>query len=339
MKPLRATINRPIRLVVALAMPALLIAIGMLGYRLLEGWSLFDSLYMTVITLTTVGYREVHELSPPGQVFTMLLSLGGIFLLFYAATTVIGAVVSGQVREILGSRRMERSLANLKGHRIVCGFGRMGRQVCQEFSLHGLSFVVIDKQSEVLEHFNLPHGIVVHGDAASDEVLELAGVRRASALVSLAASDSDNLYITLSTRLLNDGIFIVARADDERSEQKLLRAGANRVISPYVIGGHRVALAVLRPTVVDFLELATRTAHIELNFEEARLSPTSPFSGATLEKSGIRREHGLIVVAIKKSSGQMLFNPVPETLLEASDILIMIGGRKDLDRVASLASG
>lgn len=319
-------------------MPILLVSLGMLGYHLIEGWPLFDALYMAVITLTTVGFREVHELSPAGRGFTMVLALGGVFTLFYAATSVIGFVVSGQVQEVLGSRRMERSLAELKAHLIVCGYGRMGRLVCQEFSSQGLSFVVVDKNADALERFELPHGIAVHGDAASDEILERVGIGRARALISVVASDADNLYITMSARLLNDRLFIVSRAEDERSEQKLLRAGASRVVSPYVIGGSRVAQAVLRPAVVDFLELATRTEHLELNIEEAKLADNSKLVGATLEASPLAREHGLMVVAIKKPSGTMMFNPSPEIRLEAGDTLIMLGGRRALDQIAALAN-
>ncbi|HUY91592.1 MAG TPA: potassium channel protein [Pirellulales bacterium] len=320
-------------------MPVLLVSLGTLGYYLIEGWSAFDSLYMTVTTLTTVGFQEVHPLSPAGRVFTMWLLLGGVFTLFYAATSVIGFVVGGQVQELLGSRRMERTLAEMNSHLIVCGYGRMGRLVCLEFSEQALHFVVIDKHAEALERFESPHGVAVHGDAASDEILEQAGIRRARALISVVGSDADNLYITMSARLLNDRLFIVSRAEDERSEQKLLRAGANRVVSPYVIGGTRVAQAVLRPAVVDFLELATRTEHLELNIEETKLAADSELVGATLEASLLRREHGLIVVAIKKPSGEMVFNPPASTRLEAGDILIMLGGRPDLDQVAALAAG
>lgn len=327
------------RFFLSLAMPVLLVSLGTLGYWLIEGWSAFDSLYMTVTTLTTVGFQEVHPLSPPGRVFTMWLLLGGVFTLFYAATNVIGFVVGGQVQELLGSRRMERTLAEMNAHLIVCGYGRMGRLVCHEFSEQGLPFVVIDKHADALERFELPHGVALHGDAASDEILEQAGIRRARTLISVVASDADNLYITMSARLLNDRLFIVARAEDERSEQKLLRAGANRVVSPYVIGGMRVAQAVLRPAVVDFLELATRTEHLELNIEETKLAANSQLVGQSLEASPLRREHGLIVVAVKKPSGKMVFNPPASSQLEAGDILIMLGGRADLDQVAALAAG
>lgn len=248
----------PRRLVLLPLVPASLILLGTVGFYLLEGMSLFDSLYLTVITLTTVGYGDLYPHTHGGRLFTIFLSLGGIFTMFYAAAEVIRAIVSGEVRTALGRQRMERSLAEMKDHMIVCGFGRMGRLVCKEFEAEKVPFVVIDRHMELLENFQMPHGLALHGDATSDEVLRRAGIERARALVTLVASDADNLYITMSGRLLNDQMDIVARAEDERSEQKLLRAGASRVVSPYIIGGSRVAQAVLRPTVVDFIGHAHR---------------------------------------------------------------------------------
>jgi voltage-gated potassium channel len=326
------------RLLLALMVPLLLVFAGTLGYTLIEGWSLFDSLYMTVITITTVGYLEVHEMSAAGRSFTMILLLGGVFTLFYTATEVIRAIVSGEVIAALGRRRMELSLAGMHDHLIVCGFGRMGRLVCQDFSARGMPFVVIDRRPDLLEVFHLPHGIALHGDATSDEVLRQAGVARARSLIAVLGSDADNLYIVMSARLLNDRLFIVARAEDERSEQKLIRAGANRAISPYLIGGTRVAQAVLRPNVVDFIELATRTGHLELQIEEAQIHKDSVLTGTTLKDSRLRRELGLIIVAIRKGTGKMLFNPPPESVIEADDILIALGDRKHLDELDRLAA-
>jgi voltage-gated potassium channel len=322
-----------------LLIPVVLLIGGTVGYYFIEGWSLFDALYMTVITVTTVGFRELHDLSPAGRMLTMTLALVGVFTLFYAASAVIGSIVSGEVRSFLGSRLMERNLAELKDHLIVCGLGRMGRLVCQEFQSQGLPFVVIDRDKGLVDDLRMSHGIGLHGDATSDQTLERAGVRRAKAMVTVVGSDADNLYITMSARLLSERLFIVSRAEDERSEQKLIRAGANRVVSPYVIGGARVAQAVLRPTVVDFLDLATRTEHLELNIEEARVSDQSPLAGVSLKEGRVRQELGLIIVAIKKPSGKMIFNPSPEVTMESGDVLIMLGRRNDLDRVASLASG
>jgi voltage-gated potassium channel len=323
-----------------LVVTLLLVLAGTLGYYFLEAdYSLFDALYMTVTTLTTVGYGEVHPLSWRGRVFTMLLLLGGVFTLFYAATELIRAIVSGELGDLLGRQRMERSLLELRNHLIVCGYGRMGRLVCKEFSAHELPYVVIERRAELLEGFHLRNAIPLHGDATSDEVLRQAGIERARTLVTVLASDADNLYITMSARLLNDGLFIVARAEDEKAEGKLKRAGANRVVSPYVIGGVRVAHAVLRPTVVDFLELAMRAEFMELQIEEAQLSPGSGLIGATLQGSGLRQNLGIMIVAIKKASGEMIYNPPPQTRLEAGDIVITLGHRQQLDELKKLSIG
>jgi voltage-gated potassium channel len=326
------------RMLFTLLLPLLMVGIGTLGYYFIEEkYDLFDAFYMTVITLSTIGYGEIYPLSPRGRVFTIFLIVGGVGAFFYAATEVIRAIVSGEVRELLGRQRMERSLAQIHDHLIVCGFGRMGRLVAQEFARQRLAFVVIDVNPEVLAGFDLPRGIPLHGDATSDEVLEQARVDRARGLVTVMSSDADNLYTTMSARLLNKKLFIVARVEDPRAEQKLRRAGANRVVSPYQIGGVRLAQAVLRPTVVDFIELATRTEHLELQIEEARVGADSPLAGTTLKDSAVRANLEVIVVAIKKGS-EMVFNPSPETRIEAGDIVVAIGDRPHLDELEKVAN-
>jgi voltage-gated potassium channel len=325
------------RFIFALCVPVLLVAGGTVGYVVIEGWPWFDALYMTVTTLTTVGFGETHPLSREGRTFTMLLLLGGVFTLFYAATEIIRAVVSGEVRGVLGRQRMERNLSEMRNHLVVCGFGRMGLLVCREFSAVGLPFVLIERQGELLRDFAIPYGIALEGDATSDEVLRRAGVERARGLVSAAASDADNLYITMSARFLNDKLFIVARAEEEGAEKKLLRAGANRVVSPYAIGGQRVAQAVLRPNVMDFIALATRSEHIELQIEETEIRSGSPLGGRTLKDSRIRQELGIIIVAIKKPDGTMIFNPAPEIVMEPRDLMITLGPRQQLDRLEVMA--
>ena len=329
----------PRRILLPLLLPVALLLMGTIGYRVIESdnFTLLDSLYMTVVTLTTVGYGETHPLSPAGRVFTIFLLLGGMFAFFYAITEVIRLVVSGEIQSMLGRQIMERNLAELRNHLIVCGYGRMGQLVCQEFSAQKIPFVIIDREEEHLKDFHVPHGIALVGDATNDEILLKAGVKRARGLVTVAASDADNLYITMSGRLLNDTLFIVARAEDEHADKKLVRAGANRVVSPYVIGGASVAQAVLRPTVVDFIELATRTQHMELQIEETQISATSLLVGTTLRDSQLRQALGIILVAIKKKSGEMIFNPAPEAILEAGDILITLGHRQQLDQLAKLA--
>jgi voltage-gated potassium channel len=320
-----------------LAVPVLLVVAGTGGYALLEGWPLFDALYMTVITITTVGFMEVHPLSPGGRVFTSLLALGGVFTLFYAATSMIRSVVTGEVGGSLGRQRMERRLADLSSHAIVCGYGRMGRLVCSEFAHLGMPFVIVDQQAALLADFRVPHGIALPGDATDDHVLRKAGVERAKVLVTVAASDAANLYITMSARLLSEKLFIVARSEESESEPKLLRAGANRVVSPYVIGGQRMAMAVLRPNVMDFIELATRSDYLELQIEEAKIEPGSALAGRSLKDSRLRQELGIIIVAIRKPDGKMMFNPPPEATIEPSDLLITLGHREQLDRLEALA--
>jgi voltage-gated potassium channel len=325
------------RLLLPLVVLAALLATGTLGYRVVGGWGWMDALYMTVITITTVGFHEVQPLGTGGRLFTMALALGGVFTAFYAAAEFIRAVVTGEILSVLGRQRMEHQLANLSGHLVVCGFGRMGRLVCEEFSHAGMPFVVIDREARVLEGFKHPHGIALVGDATADDVLRRAGVDRARALVSAAASDADNLYITMSARFLSERLFIVARAESEGAERKLKRAGANRVVAPYIIGGHRVAQAVLRPNAMDFIELATQSQHLELQIEEAEVRRGSPLVGQSLKASPVRSELGIIVVAMKKGDGHMVFNPSPEALFEAGDVLIVLGHRQQLDRLETLA--
>jgi voltage-gated potassium channel len=341
----RTALPRPGRLsrfqlAVVLLTPLALVLAGTLGYFFIEeDWTLFDALYMTVITLSTIGYEEVHKLSTRGRVFTIFLILGGVVTFFYAVTALIRAIVSGEFRDAFGRQRMERSLAQMQGHVMVCGYGRMGRLVCQELARQHVSFVLIDSDAELLADFAVTGGIPLHGDATSDEVLRHAGIERARALISVMPSDANNLYTTMSARLLNRDLFIVARVEDTAAEVKLKRAGANRVVSPYQIGGIRLAQAVLRPTVMDFIELATRTEHFELQIEEAQISPSSRLAGAILQDSGIRTELRVMIVAVKKPTGQMVFNPAPEQTLEAGDILVAIGRREHLDQLDTLASG
>jgi voltage-gated potassium channel len=326
------------RIIQAVFVPVILVLIGTVGYHDLEGWTWFESLYATVITLSTIGYGDYVPKTTAGQAFTIVLVLVGVFTLFYVAAALIRALVSGELQNIVGRQLMERSLARLKDHLIVCGYGRMGRLVCKEFSARSLPFVIVDLDATHLEDFELPHGIALHGDATSDEVLRRAGIDRARALVTVMASDADNLYTTLSARLLNEKLFIVARVEEAQAEQKLLRAGANRVVSPYQIGGERVAQAVLRPTVVDFIELATQAEHFELQIEETRIGATSPLANTTLQDSRLRAELKVIIVAIKRASGKMIYNPDPDLRIEVGDILVAIGRRENLDQLDVLAN-
>lgn len=327
------------KLLLTLLVPLLLVVGGTAGFQILEGLSLFEALYLTVITLTTIGYGDIVPETDGGKLFTMMLVIGGVFTFFYAATALIRAVVSGEVGDLLGRRYMERALAHMHHHVIVCGYGRVGRLVCKEFMREKIPFVVIDENAALRAQFEGQAGVFLVGDATSDEVLRHAGIERARGLVTVMATDADNLYTTMSARLLNSKLFIVSRIEDMQSEKKLLRAGANRVVSPYQIGGSRVAQAVLRPTVVDFIELATRTGHIELQLEETRIAAESPLAGATLADSRLRADLKIIIVVIKKPGGEMIFNPPSDKTIEAGDTLVAIGHREHLDKLDRLAQG
>lgn len=322
------------RVWVAALVPLVLILAGTVGYVIIEGWGWFDALYMTVITLTTIGFLEVHEMSAMGRAFTMVLALGGAFSVAAAATVVLRAIVNGELRAQLGKQRMEKSLATIKDHVIVCGFGRVGRLVVDDLKAAGVKAVIVDRARERLEASNELHII---GDVTSDEVLGRAGITRARALVTVVPSDADNLYVTMSARLLNEKLFIVSRTEGEGSEEKLKRAGANRVVSPTAIGGQRVAQAVLRPAVLDFIDLATRTRHLELQVEEVLLRAGSALIATSLRDAKLRERADVLVVAIQRGEGKMMFNPPPETVFEGGDRLVVLGSRPALDKLEALA--
>jgi voltage-gated potassium channel len=233
---------------------------------------------------------------------------------------------------------MEKKLQSLRDHIIICGYGRMGRLVAQEFAQQKIPFVIIERSAELLSDYASAHGVALAGDATHDDTLRRAGIERARTLVTLAASDADNLFITMSARLMSDRVFIVARAEDEGAEKKLMRAGASRVISPYIIGGQRVAQAVLRPSVVDFIELATRSDYMALQIDETAIGKGSPLCGQPLRDTGLRQDLGLIVVAIKRADGRMLFNPAPESVIAEGDILITLGAKNQQDQLRSIAT-
>jgi voltage-gated potassium channel len=342
---LRAADRRPARnplgtrLTIVILLPVVLLALGTAGYELIEGWSFFDALYMTVITLTTVGFGEVHPLSHGGRAFTVFLSLGGIFTLFYAGTEAARAVISGEIRTLFGRRRMERRIADLRRHVIICGYGRVGKYVCDEFARRKLPFLIVDRDPQRLADLDLPHGHTLLGDATADGTLREAGIDHARALVVVVATDADNLFITMSARLLNPNIPIIARAEEEATIEKLRRAGATRVVSPYLIGGNRVAHAVLNPSVVDLIEVATSREHLDLQIQEVRIGPGSSLPGRTIADSGVRTDIGLILVAIKRGDGHMEFNPADRALMQDGDILIVMGRREQLDRAERIAGG
>lgn len=309
--------------ILSAALIVLIISGGTLGYVFLEGWDLFDAFYMTIITLTTVGFGEVHPLSRIGRMFTVALIVGGVGTVFYALSTAAKFMLEGEFEEIFGRKRLEKKIKELRDHFIVCGFGRMGRIICRELGEKKIPFVVIEKMPDKL--LDGQDVLLVEGDATRDEILKEVGIKRAKGLISVLPTDAENLYVVLSARGLNPNLTIVARAGDEGSEQKLMRAGADRVVSPYHIGGLRIAHTVLKPAVVDFIEFATKSGNIDLQMEEITIKENSGLVGLTLDECGIGRDLGIIVVAIKQGSGEMRFNPTYKTAIQAGDTLIALG--------------
>jgi voltage-gated potassium channel len=316
-----------------------IVALGTLGYSLIEEWSFFDSLYMTVITLATVGFREVHDLSDAGKAFTILLIIFGAGIIAYAVGSLVQFMVEGQLRKILGRKKLEKVIGKLQEHYIICGYGRIGALICREFLARPIPFVVVESDDTLCQRLDDEGILFVRGDATDDETLIKAGIMRARGLITAVTSDTANVYITLTARGLNPHLFILARAGEEGSEKKLQRAGANKVISPYTIGAARMAQAVLRPSVVDFIEIATAGHNLELQLEEISVRSRSKLVGKTLISSGIRKELGVIIVGIKKGDGQMVFNPASATIIEAEDILITLGEQASIRNLEGIAGG
>lgn len=303
-----------------------LLLFGTSGYILLEGCSFFNGLYMTVITITTVGYGEVFPLSMHGKLFTMLLIFMGVGFVLYIFGRITEAVVEGGLHEMLGRIKMQKKLARMKDHYIVCGFGRIGKVICKILKENQRPFLVIESDPEQIQPILDLGYMVLEGKAADDGVLIDAGVKRAAGLIATATTDADNVYIALSARGLNSDLFIMARSSgQEGAETKLLRAGADKVISPYFIGATRMAQLVLRPTVVDFLDLTIGSGDLGLRLEELCLSENSRCVDTSLMESQIRKKFDLIVVAIKRIDGEMLFNPNPQTVLKDGDTLVVLG--------------
>ncbi|MFO0775358.1 MAG: NAD-binding protein [Nitrospiraceae bacterium] len=308
---------------------------GTVGYVLIEGWSVFDALYMTITTVATVGFQEVHPLSEQGRVFTLGLIVSGVGTLLYVLGELGRVLIDGEVRRVLGQYRADTKVKTLNGHYIVCGYGRMGRRVVKELQAKPRPFLVIEKNPAALAGLADAGILAIEGDATQDEVLLDAGIERAKGLVSVARTDMENLYIVLTARGLNKDLYIVARAGEEGSEQKLLRAGANRVSSPYLIGGAQMAHALIRPAALDFLELATQSEHLDLQMEEFVVQDAR-FDGQTPCACGLQDDRGLMLVAVKRQSGHMEFNPGHDVKLSVGDTVIALGEPASLKRVEAI---
>lgn len=307
------------------------LAFGTVGFKLVMGWPLFDCFYFTIITITTIGYGEPNGMDQAGRYFTVVLILVGVGTIGYSFTAAARALLEFELVSAFGRRRMFKDITKLSGHYIVCGCGRMGSRIVREMEKRGADFVIIESDEAAADRLLAQGYLVLMGDATDDEVLRGAGIERARGLVCAVTSDPNNLYITLAARDLNKELFIVARASDEAALNRLMKAGANKVVSPVITGSHQMAQMLLKPAVADFIELATMTDMLELEIEQIEVRSTSPFIGRPLKETGFRTDLDVIIIAIKRSNGEMIFNPSADTLIKENDALVALGSHANLE--------
>ncbi len=323
---------------IALFLLSAIVAFGTVGYMVIEGWSAWDGLYMTIISLTTVGYREVHPMSRAGEALTMLVLVGGVGTVLYSFTLIGARVIEGALQNPWERRRVSHMLDRLSNHFIICGYGRIGAIIVDEFRRQRVPYVVIDSDSERVRALNEAGHLAVEGDASSEEVLGRAGVSRARGLIAAVSTDAENVYTILSARLMQPSLYIIGRAGSEESTRKIKRAGADRVISPYQIGGLHMAQLALRPAVVEFMQLATSSEFLDLSMEQIEVRPGSPLAGQTIVGANLRQQFGVIVVGIRRASGRMDFNPASDARMEAGDALVLLGPPDRLVELGAHAS-
>ncbi|HZP57853.1 MAG TPA: potassium channel protein [Dehalococcoidia bacterium] len=314
-----------------------LIAAGTVGYMTIERWSLLDALFMTVTTVTTVGYREVRPLDTEGRIFTIFLVLFGVGTAFYLLTTFVALVIEGDLGAAFGVTRMKGRIQQLSDHHILCGFGRVGEEIAREFRERGEPFVVVDHNTDALQRAVDQGFLVIEGDAASDDVLLEAGVRRARTLLAASDSDSGNTYITLTAKALNPKVFVVARAGKPESEARALRAGADRVISPYSIGGRRMALSAIQPNIVEFMDTLSvgRTAGQIL--AEIEITTGSRLFGLYVRH--LLEDSRVTVLGLRRASGELIVGPREDVRLEEGDRLIVSGPESEVTALSGAPEG
>jgi voltage-gated potassium channel len=307
------------------------LVIGPAGYIFLEDTSFLDGLYLTIITISTVGYGDIAPTTPAGRLFTVLLIFSGVGYVMYMFSQITEAMVEGGLQRFVERRKMHKEMTRLHEHYIVCGFGRIGQEICSILRENNRSFMVIENDDEVIREIDQLGYIKLKGDASDDDILLEAGIKNARGLVAVVSTDADNLYITLTARGLSPNLFILTRSSGTPGvAKKLKRAGASKVISPYAIGAHRMAQLIVRPTVVDFLDLAMQARELGLCMEELLVTAQTSFVNTTLMKSGLRKKYDIIVVAIKRPDIPMIFNPGPDTEIQQDDILIVLGDNQQI---------
>jgi voltage-gated potassium channel len=320
----------------AIALLLFILASGTLGYHVIEGWSLWRSFYVTVTAITTVS---IPELSPAAQPFTIVLLFAGISAALYTFTLLATLVVEGGLPKRLQRRRYQRMLETITDHFIICGYGRIGSIVAQQFRRQNVPYVVVERDADRMQAAMDDGAMAVEADASREEVLKRVGIDRARGLVAAVGTDAENVYAVLSARVMRPDLFIISRAETEDSKQKLKRAGADRVLSPYQIGAIQIAQTALRPAVVDFVDLATSSTNMELAIEEIAIAVKSRLVNLPLLDANVRQRYGVIVVGIQRQDRTMEFNPEPETVIRAGDKLVVLGRPDSLKKLEVEAAG
>jgi voltage-gated potassium channel len=323
-------LDRTTHPIIIVLFSALLVAFGTAGYMLIENWSVLDSLYMTVITISTIGYGEVHAVSPPGRIFTLVLIVLGVGFFLYVIGNVVQFLVEGRIRLVLGRHKLDKKIGQLNNHFIVCGYGRMGRALCKYLTQKHLRFVAIEKNADRIPVMNEDGILYIAGEATAEENLLKAGLKSASNLITALGTDADNVFLVLLAKGLNPNLYVVARASQNASKRPLYTAGADVVVSPFDVGARRMAHAVLRPNVIRFLELAFADESTDIHIEEITIAASSTLVDVSLQESGIRQNYDLIILSIIKADGTLVFNPSATTRMSAGGSVIAVGSSESL---------
>ncbi|MFC1528443.1 potassium channel family protein, partial [Candidatus Latescibacterota bacterium] len=313
-----------------------IISYGIIGYMVVEGWDFQDSLYQTIITISTVGFTEIHPISSSGRIITIILILLAISLLTYFFSQFVTIMVEGRLNKLLRGRKMEKKISKLKEHFIICGYGKMGNQIAFEFQQAKVPFVVLDKDSEVFERESAIDMLWIVGDASREEDLERCNIKLARGLVSVLTEDKENVYTILTARGLNSNLRIVTRSNEYESERKLRRSGADHVISPFKIGGSRIASVMLRPSITHFLDGLARAEEIRLTLVEIEVMDNSLMAGKTILETGITDISDSIIVGLRRQNQQIVIRPSIDTRLMIGDQLVLMGQLDVLNRVEDL---
>jgi len=335
--PLPTGKNRT-RLRMAVIAVACAIGVGTVVFHHLEGWSILDSLYVTAQTVTTVGFGDLTPRTLWGRAFATVFMLVGVGIVLYALTSAVQSIVQSEMVATFGRRRLSRKMSKLRNHFIICGAGRVGSHLIRSLQGSEETFIVIESNAQKVSQLHDFGIAVLVRDATLEESLIEAGVENAKGLAACLPDDADNVYVVLTARDLNPEIHIVARAAEEQAEAKLIRAGANRVVAPTIIGGHRMAMALTKPAVGDFLDSITAN-QLELGFEQLEVEPVSSFVGRRLSETNIRSQLNIVIVSIRRVNGEIVFNPNAEAVIQAGDMLIAIGSAESLAQLTALARG